>query len=136
MTTEKITAASLDTSTSESIREKQAQLVKTVLGVLNVSMVFAAPRCLERMDPGITPDHKEILVLFDDFLDLFNKPENSTKDARILIPARELRKHLDTWPITRVAPLAVIMTSRELLAGMGVPEPDEGWDHWEPTPEQ
>lgn len=136
MTTGNKPTANLDALTSESIGEKQAQLLTVVLGVLNVLTVFAAPRCLERMDPGTTPDHKEIVVLFDEFLALFDKPEHSSKDARTLIPAREIRKQLDNWPITRVAPRAVITSARELLAGLGVPEPDEGWDFWEPAPDE
>ena len=125
-----------DMSVDESILEKQTRLTRALGGILNLMTAFAAPRYLAQIDDSKLGAHEKVLALYDDFLAMFDTPENTVKDARILVPAREMRRLLDTWSITRVAPEAVITAAREFLAGMGVPEPDEGWDLWEPPREE
>lgn len=136
MTEEKGPQMNSDALVDNSVREKQARLMMSVLGVLNLMTAFAAPNCLAQMDHSKVPTHEDVLALFDEFLMMFDRPDTASHDARVLIPMRQMRQHLETWPIASVAPSPVITTARNFLAAVGVPEPDEGWDQWKPPQEE
>jgi hypothetical protein len=136
MTEEKDPLAPIETLVDDSIREKQARLVTTVLGILNLMTAFAAPHYLAQIDRSKEPAREEVLALFDEFLVMFDRPDTAKNDAHVLLPMRRMRKLLESWAITSVAPAAVISTARECLRALGVPEPNEGWNLWEPPREE
>lgn len=121
-------------SMDNALSEKQTKVVTVVSGILNLMTAFAAPHYLAQMDRSKAPTRVEFIALFDEFLALFDTPEHQEKDSRIILPARSVRKLLDGWSMTDAAPETLKKAAREFLHEMGVAEPDEGWEQWQPSP--
>ncbi|XXT17459.1 hypothetical protein WME94_45250 [Sorangium sp. So ce429] len=119
----------------EATRARQLELVSALMGVLNLATAFAAPRYLARVDVSKPPPGAELHALFDRFLELIDQPVRQEKDSRLIEAARKLRDLLQNWSFDQIAPEPIVQTAREFMAALGISEPKEGWDRWEPPPE-
>lgn len=129
-------AAPPDVVIDEATREKQRRVMSTFGGVLNLMTAFAAPRYLARASIPEPVPRAQLLSLFDDFIALMDGPARSEKDSRILDVTRRMRHLLDDWSFGTVATPPMVRTAREFMDAFGIPEPDQGWDAWEPAPEE
>jgi hypothetical protein len=125
-----------DVVVDEATRERQRKQSSAFGGILNLMTAFAAPRYLARADISKPVPQEEILGLFDDFVEIFDKAGSGDKSLRILDATRRMRTLLQAWPFGPIAPEPIVRTAREFMTAFGISEPEEGWDQWEAPPEE
>ncbi|WP_437893721.1 hypothetical protein [Sorangium sp. So ce124] len=125
-----------DVVVDEAARDRQRRLMSAFGGVLNLMTAFAAPRYLARATTVEPLPEAEILSLLDDLVEMMKGQTCGEKELKILDILRRMRALLVGWRFSTVASPPIVQTAREFMDAFGIFAPDEGWDAWEPPPEE
>lgn len=111
------------------------QVAVTLSEGLNLLAGFAAPHLIERMWTGdgvaLKEHAREYLARFVAILPDLARA-NPPAPAELGAKLEQFGYALDAWTGDGAPPHDVVMAARACLGAIGLPEPPETWDKWEP----
>lgn len=124
--------------------EKAKQRLMGLMGVwiatFNVMAGFAAPRVFAKVpaDHEMTPER--LTVLFEDYIEMITGNQWGGKFKgdefhRTVAPTRIVQGLLAEWRNPDPLPASIVQAARDFFIAFGWPEPEGGWDNWDPPPE-